>query len=193
MTTKFIRGHRRELRVAPGVASLVIISGLLCGSAAINGEASGNDRSAMEAFCVSCHEMNDYVLPEYERSTHYRAAGDRASCVDCHVPRDFPEKAVKHLSASPMLYHHYAGTIGTRAKFDNKRQVLAERVWAEMKATNGRECRNCHGFGSIRITPENGQSVMWHRRALAKGKTCMDCHRGIAHDLPAADQQPSGK
>ena len=42
------------------------------------------------AFCTSCHEMSDNIVPEYVRSPHYKnAAGVRAICSDCHVPHDF--------------------------------------------------------------------------------------------------------
>ena len=164
------RGRNRVTIRLTCRSGIVIITGLLFGATFLKGQAAGNERSAIEAFCVSCHEMNDYVPPEYERSTYYRAGGARASCVDCHVPREFPGKALKHLSATPMLYHHYPGRIGTWRDFENKRQLLAERVWAEMRANNGRECRNFHAFQSIRITPQNAEVVMWHCRSSAKGE-----------------------
>ena len=162
--------------------STVIITGLLSATPASRPALAEN--KAVEAFCVSCHEMNDYVRPEFEQSQHYRAAGDRVGCTDCHVPRDFPNKPLKHLSAIPMLYHHFAGAIDSRTKFNRKRLTLAERVWADMKANHGRECRNCHNFQTRKISGEQGQIVIWHRRAIAKGETCMDCHKGIAHRLP---------
>ena len=41
------------------------------------------------AFCISCHEMTP-VYEEYKASVHYKnAAGVRAICSDCHVPREW--------------------------------------------------------------------------------------------------------
>jgi len=53
-----------------------------------------------------------------------------------------------------------------------------------MKRTDSRECRNCHEFESMK--PPQGTSVEEdrHWRANMDGKTCIDCHKGIAHQLP---------
>ncbi len=40
-------------------------------------------------FCISCHEMKDNVYQEYRKSAHFQnASGVRATCPDCHVPRE---------------------------------------------------------------------------------------------------------
>jgi cytochrome c-type protein NapC len=62
--------------------------------------------------------------------------------------------------------------------------VLASSEWARMKASDSRECRNCHSFEAIRGTRENQLSFEIHKKAKDKGKTCIDCHKGIAHLLP---------
>ena len=49
-----------------------------------------------EPFCISCHEMRDYVYKEYKTSTHYNnRTGVRASCPDCHVPKEWVYKVAR--------------------------------------------------------------------------------------------------
>ena len=43
-----------------------------------------------ETFCISCHEMRDNVYEEYKETIHYsHRTGVRATCPDCHVPREW--------------------------------------------------------------------------------------------------------
>ena len=43
-----------------------------------------------ETFCISCHEMRDNVYEEYMETMHYsHRTGVRATCPDCHVPREW--------------------------------------------------------------------------------------------------------
>ena len=63
---------------------------------------------------------------------------------------------------------------------------LAKHVWDRMKKTDSRECRNCHDFGSMDLELQDKSARKKHipERALEKGETCIDCHKGIAHELP---------
>jgi len=54
-----------------------------------------------------------------------------------------------------------------------------------MEESDSRECRNCHDFEYMDFTEQGKRSVKQHQTALASGeKTCIDCHKGIAHKLP---------
>ncbi|MBZ0161408.1 MAG: NapC/NirT family cytochrome c [Notoacmeibacter sp.] len=139
-------------------------------------------------FCVSCHEMRDTVYVEYQQSTHYKnASGVRAICSDCHVPKSWVYKFIRKIQASNELYHHFAGTIDTPEKFEEKRAELAEHVWATMKATDSRECRNCHSFQSMDFHKQSARASEKMQEGMKKGDTCIDCHKGITHKLPPRD------
>src|SRR4051794_22313185 len=70
-------------------------------------------------------------------------------------------------------------------KFLALRKHLAEREWERMKANDSLECRNCHSSESMDLTKQNPRAAQAHERSLFSGeKTCMDCHKGIAHKLP---------
>jgi len=138
-----------------------------------------------EQFCVSCHEMGTFIEPEYQASSHFiNRTGVRASCPDCHVPREWVHKVVRKVQATNELYHWLRGSIDSREKFDAKRLQLATKVWASMTATDSRECRNCHGIDYMDRMLQTPDSRRMHQLAEGWGTTCIACHQGIAHKLP---------
>lgn len=159
----------------------------------------GGFNTAMEAtntleFCVSCHEMRDTVYEEYKTSVHYRnASGVRAICSDCHVPHDWVPKLVRKIQATNELWHKFRGSIDTPEKFEAKRLQLATHVWDSMKATDSRECRNCHSWDAMAFEHQRARSREKMEPValgtdLSQGSTCIDCHRGIAHKLPKVER-----
>jgi len=147
----------------------------------------GGFNTAMEMtnsldFCISCHEMEENVYQEYRKTVHFsNRSGVRATCSDCHVPDPWVHKVVRKIQASNEVFHKILGTIDTPEKFDKKRLKLAKNVWAAMKATNSRECRNCHDFDSMNPEDQKKRSRKQHINGMEAGNTCIDCHKGIAH------------
>ena len=138
-----------------------------------------------ESFCISCHEMEENVYQEYKDTIHYsNRSGVRAICPDCHVPKQWIHKVARKIRATNELYHKLKGTIDTPEKFNAKRFELAKNVWSEMKGNDSRECRNCHEMKSMDFEEQKGRSRRKHESAQQDGKTCIDCHKGIAHELP---------
>ena len=139
-----------------------------------------------EAFCISCHEMRNNVYQELRTTVHYsNRSGVRATCPDCHVPHDWTDKIGRKMQASKEVWGKIFGTISTREKFLDKRLELASHEWARLKANDSLECRNCHDFESMDITVQSERAADQHERLLGTGeKTCIDCHKGIAHELP---------
>jgi len=138
-----------------------------------------------EGFCISCHEMRDNVYQELQKTVHFKnRTGVRATCPDCHVPREWFPKIVRKIKASNELFHKMLGTIDTPQKFEKHRKEMAERVWAEMKANDSHECRNCHNFVSMDFARQKEWSAPVHQTAMKEGQTCIDCHKGIAHKMP---------
>ncbi len=152
----------------------------------------GGFNTAMEAtntlaFCISCHEMEENVYQEYKQTIHYtNPSGVRATCPDCHVPRSWIHKLARKIRASNELYHKLTGSVKTPEKFNARRLVLAEKVWQTMKSTNSRECRNCHSMEAMALGEQRPVAAERHAQAQEQGKTCIDCHKGIAHKLPEA-------
>jgi cytochrome c-type protein NapC len=141
-----------------------------------------------EAFCTSCHEMRDNVYKELQSTIHFsNRSGVRATCSDCHVPREWFFKVRRKIQASNELFHHILGSVDTPEKFEAHRLELAQRVWAGMKATDSRECRNCHSAAAM--DPHKQSPAAQVMRNMA-GLTCIDCHKGIAHKLPKEPEEP---
>jgi len=137
-----------------------------------------------ESFCTSCHEMRDNPYKELQTTIHYtNRSGVRAICSDCHVPKEWIYKVRRKIQASNELFHHFMGTIDTPEKFEAHRLALATNVWDTMKATDSRECRNCHQKESMDPHRQSAAAKVMFDPATSE-LTCIDCHKGIAHKLP---------
>jgi cytochrome c-type protein NapC len=143
-----------------------------------------------QKFCVSCHSMT-IVFEEYQQSQHFKnTSGVAATCADCHVPDSLGPLLKAKILAAKDVYHEIAGTIDTREKFEARRWHLANVVWDKMEATDSRECRSCHAFSAMDYEAQGRKTAKRHQRAEQDGKTCIACHKGIAHvePLPPLDE-----
>lgn len=143
--------------------------------------------SSTNAFCTSCHTM-ETPKQEYQQSVHYsNALGIRAQCVDCHITPKFLPGLIEHMtSGGKDTLAQMLGTISTPAKYEAHRLAMANDVWAQMKAQDSATCRSCHTADAMALDKQDRIAAKRHDPAyLAKtGKTCIDCHRGVAHTLP---------
>ena len=178
----------RAFFLRPSRFSLVAVAaiGMICGLMFWGAFNTGMEATNQLDFCTSCHEMRDTVFQEYKETIRYKnRSGVRAICPDCHVPKDWTHKFVRKVQASKELYSKFiAGSIDTPEKFEAKRMELAEHVWATMKETDSRECRNCHSWDAMDPHKQSPRAAAKMAQAKKDGKTCIDCHKGIAHLLP---------
>jgi hypothetical protein len=74
----------------------------------------------------------------------------------------------------------------TRRKFLDHRLALVKREWARLKSNDSLECRNCHSEVAMDFTRQSTRAADIHGRYLIASDdyTCIDCHKGIAHQLP---------
>ena len=159
--------------------------GMLLGVLFWGGFNTAMEATNTETFCISCHEMKDNVYMEYKETIHYNnRTGVRATCPDCHVPKDWTHKMIRKVQASREVWGKLTGTIDTREKFEAKRLKLARSEWARMKASDSRECRNCHSFESMNSEAQKQRARKQHEMAIEDNLTCIDCHKGIAHHKP---------
>ena len=163
----------------------ILLVGAVIGVVAWGGFNWAMELTNTEEFCISCHEMEENVYSELQETIHFsNRTGVRATCPDCHVPKEWVHKVVRKIKASNELYHKMLGSVDTPEKFEAKRLQLAMNVWREMKDTDSRECRNCHNFDSMDLTRQESRSADRHEEAMDENRTCIDCHKGIAHSLP---------
>ncbi|AGV19722.1 MULTISPECIES: NapC/NirT family cytochrome c [Vibrio] len=168
-------------KAAAGVVLFLGFAGGLLFWGAFN---TGMEATNTEEFCSGCHAP---IVAEIQETIHYsNRSGVRAICSDCHVPHEWTDKIVRKVQASKELFAHFVTkTIDTPEKFQERRGHLAEREWARMKKNDSLECRNCHEFDFMDYSQQGSRAAEQHSTALASGeKTCVDCHKGIAHKLP---------
>ena len=139
-----------------------------------------------EAFCTSCHTM-EYNLTEYTGTVHdVSKTGIRATCSQCHVPEQGLNLIARKIEASNDVYQHFIGkTIDTPEKFEERRGFLAMREWGRMKESDSAGCRSCHTEMNMDLSNQNIRARTGHTLAKDRNQTCIDCHKGIAHELPA--------
>ena len=171
---------KATLFVGGGLLGLVLVAGLL-----MTAGAAGLAWTNTEEFCIGCHEMRDNVYAEYKGTIHdTNRTGVRAICSDCHVPRPPVDLIKRKMAATFELWGHFMGVIDTKEKFESHRSQLAQNVWRRMKATDSLECRNCHHADKMNSELQSEKAKARHAGMKASGKTCIDCHFGIAHKEP---------
>jgi cytochrome c-type protein NapC len=165
---------------------ILIIAGFVAGVIFWGGFNTVLEATNTETFCISCHEMNNNVYQELKSTIHYsNRSGVRATCPDCHVPHNWNDKIARKMQASKEVWGKIFKTIDTREKFLAKRKELAQHEWDRLGANDSLECRNCHDFQYMDFTRQGKRAEEAHSKGLATGeKTCIDCHKGIAHELP---------
>ena len=165
---------------------LMLVVGTVAGIGFWGAINTGMEYTNSTEFCLSCHEMS---IPsnELKSTVHYKnRTGTSVSCADCHVPSsknsyDYGRKLVVKVMAARDVWGHLTGVIDTPEKFEAHRLEMAKRVWAKMQASDSRECRNCHKFETMDQAKQKDRSVVKHEGAIEDGKTCIECHKGIAH------------
>jgi cytochrome c-type protein NapC len=188
-----LRRTWRRLRSPSSKWSVLALLVLGFGSGIIfwGGFHTGLEATNTLEFCISCHEMRDNVYVEYKDTIHYsNRTGVRAICSDCHVPHAWGPKMIRKAKAVFEVWGKITGDIDTREKFEAKRMELATHEWDRMKAAGSQECRNCHSFDAMSSEIQKQSIYKKHMGAKAEGKTCIDCHKGIAHHLPKEYRDP---
>ena len=140
-------------------------------------------------FCVGCHIGMDTVVEEYYESIHYKNVhGLSASCADCHVPEPFLEKMeTKIRSGIKDVYKKYWVKDINLENFESEHRLrLAEHVWQTMDEQKSSTCMKCHDVAKMDKESQPGRAARRHDPAYWEetGKSCIDCHTGIAHKRP---------
>lgn len=161
------------------VAALLVVGVVIAVMSSATLEATNSTK-----FCTSCHSMQ-WVQKEWMQSVHYsNISGVRTGCSDCHVPHNSGPKLYAKLRAARDVWHEILGTIDNEEKFEAHRWPMANAVWKRMQATDSRECKSCHAIAAMDLKQQDKSARKKHKKAETRGKTCIDCHKGVAHELP---------
>ena len=135
-----------------------------------------------EGFCLSCHEMSGIPFATVQTTSHFNnKSGVRPVCADCHVPKAFIPKMYRKFEAYNDLVGHLLGTIDTPEKYQAHRQAMKDRELARLRASDSATCRSCHDEERMLVSQQTAKPQEVHLAMKSNGKTCVDCHAGIAH------------
>lgn len=180
---------RPAVHISLGVLTL---GGFIAGILFWGGFNTALEMTNTEKFCIGCHEMRDNVYEELQATVHWsNHSGVRATCPDCHVPHNWTDKIARKMQASKEVFGAIFGTINTREKFLDKRLELASHEWKRFKANGSLECKNCHDYDSMNWDLMSDLAKTQMKQAAERDQSCIDCHKGIAHELPG-DMEASG-
>ncbi len=140
--------------------------------------------TSTDEFCTSCHEM-DKPYQNLQYTAHYKNEfGMVAHCSDCHVPKEFIPKMVRKVEAAREVWGTITGIIDTPEKYAAHRDFMREREIKRMRNNDSQECRNCHIVEQMDFEHQDRSVRRYHRGMEQRGKTCIDCHQGLAHSDP---------
>lgn len=163
------------------------------GVAALWGTQTIMHKTSSPEFCVSCHSM-EHPQKEWEGSSHFaNAKGIRAECSNCHIPQEGWHYVKAKFIALKDLWYEMQGKLDSKEKYEAHRAEMAQRVWAEMQATDSETCRSCHSFDAMELSVQTKLAKETHLFAKENGQTCIDCHKGIVHFLPETHDNANAK
>ena len=174
-------------------AFVVLVAGFVLGFVGLSLFGTTMIYTSTEAFCATnCHEMANNTTMEYHGTVHdQNRTGVRAICPDCHVPHaPIPLYVAKMGALNDLWSHHVTHSVDTREKFQAQRHLMAQRVWTYMKGNDSRECRHCHSAANMDPDKQSPIAQAQHAKAVKDKITCIDCHFGIAHDVPMGGPGP---
>jgi cytochrome c-type protein NapC len=164
---------------------LLIVFGLVLGLALLAAVNFGLKATSTDEFCLSCHN-HDIPYSELKSSAHWKNnAGVIAHCADCHIPHELGPKMLRKLAAAKEVYGHFAGVIDTDEKYRAHREAMKASEIARLRANDSGECRNCHLVNHMDFASQSPVARKRHQNMA--GKTCIDCHQGIAHTAAEED------
>ncbi|WP_394129378.1 NapC/NirT family cytochrome c [Shewanella maritima] len=146
--------------------------------------------TSTDDFCMTCHS-NHSLKDEVLASAHGGGrAGVTVQCQDCHLPHGPVDYLVKKIIVSKDLYGFLTiDGFNTQEWLDENRKEQADLALKYFHATDSANCTHCH----TRIYENQPEEMsrmakrMHERNANQEGdkrKTCVDCHKGVAHPYP---------
>lgn len=159
---------------------MLLAGGLLLGVALTVGFNTALSYTSTDNFCLSCHN-HQIPYDELKATRHFsNAAGLTAACKDCHLPHEFTPKILRKIAAAKEVYGHFLGVINTDEKYLAHRDAMKASEIAQLKGNDSAECRTCHNVSHMDFSAQSSVARRQHKE-LETGKTCIDCHQGIAH------------
>ncbi len=138
--------------------------------------------------CLGCHENNTQA--DWQHSLHML---NNLTCVTCHdIHSDVDRVLFNDLQAEVCTMCHKAQKKGVHGLGEDLREDPPcsschnphnhESAQPQMQSNQSMGCRHCHDLAAIADNPlVSTKARNYHRAMQQPGRTCLDCHQGIAH------------
>ena len=180
----------KDSRKGYSVLLILVIGGIL-GILFSMGFNTAMKMTSTTEFCVSCHEM-EIPWENFKATSHYENRhGYSVDCKDCHIPQETIPKMIRKVEAAREVWGHWTGIIDTPEKYAAHRPAMQKRELDRLRANDSQECRNCHEPARVKLDLQSAAARKAHSALEESGKTCIDCHSGLAHDPPVNEEEMS--
>lgn len=146
--------------------------------------------TSTDDFCMTCHS-NHSLRDEVLASSHgNNSAGITVTCAQCHLPPGGFEYLVKKIIVSKDIIGYMTiDGFNTQEWLEANRKEQGDLARDYLRSIDSRTCTSCHS-NIYENQPESMKKVakkmhaMNFKKAEDKRKTCIDCHKGVAHPYP---------
>lgn len=169
---------------------VLLVVGIVVGAVGFFATQQVLHATSTDKFCMSCHaghSLQDEVL----NSPHgANRAGIVVQCQQCHLPQEpFAYLMKKIVVSKDIIGYLTIDGFETQEWLDTHRKEQADLARDYLRSIDSSTCQNCHN--RIYENPSEAMSKMAKRmhalnfkRPEEKRKTCIDCHKGVAHPYP---------
>jgi nitrate/TMAO reductase-like tetraheme cytochrome c subunit len=155
---------------------------------------SGIERQ--DAQCLECH--SDSVGKSWQKSVHAQQNIGCATCHDAHAEIDKTRQANTQIEACALCHKPQGSGIHalTERVGDNPACSSCHNPHGNPKpihrmlGNRSAGCGSCHDLVAMSRDPKvSAKATSYHKTMSQRGRTCIDCHSGIAH-APASGVAP---
>ncbi|WP_028116158.1 NapC/NirT family cytochrome c [Ferrimonas senticii] len=174
--------------IKPGMGLVAV--GLVIGALGFWGTQNILHATSSDAFCMTCHAQHS-LKDEVMASAHgNNAMGIVAQCQDCHLPPGQIDYLVKKIIVSKDVIGYLTiDGFETQEWLEENRKEQAELARDYIRSIDSASCQSCH-TNIYENQPEAMKKMAkrMHAKNFEKApedrKTCIDCHKGVAHPYP---------
>jgi len=146
--------------------------------------------TSSDAFCMTCHS-NHSLKDEVLASAHGGGkSGIVVECQQCHLPQEPFQYLIKKIIVSKDVIGFLTiDGFNTQEWLDANRKEQADHARDFLRSIDSSTCQNCHK----RIYEDQPETMKKMAKRMHsnnfkktedKRKTCIDCHKGVAHPYP---------
>lgn len=146
--------------------------------------------TSTNAFCMTCHAGHSLEQEVLQSPHGANSAGIVVQCQQCHIPQEpFAYLMKKIVVSKDIIGFMTIDGFETQDWLETNRKQQAELARDFLRSIDSSTCQNCHNRIYENPSPEmKKMAVRMHamnfKKPADKRKTCVDCHRGVAHPYP---------